>query len=177
MEHYWQNIQGYLDHFELQDLAISKFNEGHFVEIGTFKGRSSAYIGVEIINSCKKLKLDTIDHYEQSKDLSANSRGAHQEAIENLKPVSQVVNVISMKSVDAARLYDDNSLEFVYIDASHDYESVKEDISAWYNKVKVGGIIGGDDYGWEGVVKAVKELVPEAQPIGIKDSNWYYIKK
>lgn len=97
--------------------------------------------------------------------------------INNLQPVKSVVRVIPMKSVDAARLYQDHSLEFVYIDASHDYQSVKEDILTWFNKVKIGGIIGGDDYGWKGVEMAVKELIPGAQPIGIKDSNWYYIKR
>jgi hypothetical protein len=48
----------------------------------------------------------------------------------------------------------------VYIDASHDYESVKEDIIAWLPKVKKGGIICGDDYtpGWPGVMRAVNEV-------------------
>jgi predicted O-methyltransferase YrrM len=177
MEHFWENIDGYLDHFELQDLAVKTFTEGHFVEIGTFKGRSAAYLSVEIINSGKNIKLHTVDHYEQSRDLSADSRENYAEVLNNLEPVKNIVNIINMKSVDAAKLYDDESLEFVYIDASHDYHSVKEDILAWFNKVKIGGIIGGDDYGWEGVKRAVQEIFPEAKPIGMRDSNWYYIKK
>ena len=40
----------------------------------------------------------------------------------------------------------DGSLDFVYIDGLHDFGSVKQDIAAWWPKVKVGGFIGGHDY-------------------------------
>lgn len=44
MEHYWKKVEGYLDRFELQDLALRTFNTGRFVEIGTFRGRSASYL-------------------------------------------------------------------------------------------------------------------------------------
>ena len=175
MEHYWQNIEGFLDHFEVYNLALSKFNEGHFVEIGTYRGRSAAYLGVEVHNSGKRIKVDTIDNYSTSKDSSAHSTGAYPETIRNLKPLAHIVNPINITSTEAAKNYKDHSLELVYIDASHDYDSVRDDIRAWLPKVKKGGIISGDDYGWEGVQRAVNELVPKAVGIGPKTSNWYYI--
>jgi hypothetical protein len=48
----------------------------------------------------------------------------------------------------------------IYIDASHDYISVKEDINLWLPKLKPGGVICGDDYilGWPGVIQAVDEV-------------------
>ena len=48
----------------------------------------------------------------------------------------------------------------MYIDASHEYEYVIEDIKHWLPKVKKGGIICGDDYisGWPGVIQAVNEV-------------------
>lgn len=69
-------------------------------------------------------------------------------------------------SVDMAREVEDNSLDFVYIDADHQYEAVKSDIEAWFPKVRVGGIISGHDYlrdGYEpdpqqGVNRAVDEF-------------------
>jgi hypothetical protein len=45
------------------------------------------------------------------------------------------------------------------LDASHDCESVKRDIIAWYPKIKVGGILAGDDYGWDTVRETVHELL------------------
>ena len=49
-------------------------------------------------------------------------------------------------SVEAAKDFEDKSLDFVYIDAAHDYESVKVDIRAWFPKIKIGGTIGGHDF-------------------------------
>ena len=47
-------------------------------------------------------------------------------------------------------------MDFVFLDAAHDYENVKEDILSWYPKVKVGGWLTGHDYflGHFGVKKA-----------------------
>ncbi len=177
MEHFWQNVEGYLDHFELYDLAVSKYDKGTFVEIGTFAGRSSAYLGTEIHNSGKEIKLYTVDHFSISADSSANSTNFYERVAETLKPLQHCVSVIRGKSVEVSKQFTDNSVDFVYIDASHDYKSVKEDIEAWLPKVKVGGIVGGDDYQWEGVNKAVQELIPDAKAIGVGDNNWFWVKE
>lgn len=177
MEHFWNNVPGYLDHFDLYDLAVKTFDRGTFVEIGTFAGRSSAYLGVTIHNSGKDLKLYTVDHFSESLDHSANSTGFYDQVVNTLKPLEHCVTVINKKSTDAAMLFEDGSVEFVFIDASHDYESVKQDIQAWLPKVRVGGIIGGDDYGWPGVQQAVEELISNPKPIGKGDANWFSVKK
>ena len=68
--------------------------------------------------------------------------------------------IIRMKSLKAVRLFKDRSLDFIFVDAAHDYTSVKRDIIAWSHKVKVGGIISGHDYDlFPGVTKAVDELL------------------
>jgi hypothetical protein len=60
----------------------------------------------------------------------------------------------------AASRFEDNSVDFVFIDADHEYESVKKDISAWYPKVRSGGVIAGHDFhdGGLGVQRAVREF-------------------
>jgi hypothetical protein len=52
------------------------------------------------------------------------------------------------------------TVDFVYIDGSHSYESVRNDIAAWWPLVAPGGILAGDDYGRQlpGVVQAVDEF-------------------
>ena len=54
--------------------------------------------------------------------------------------------MIKSCSWEAATLFEDNSVDFVFIDADHQYESVKKDITAWYPKIKIGGIMSGHDY-------------------------------
>ncbi len=64
-----------------------------------------------------------------------------------------------MTSTSAAEFVTDASLDFVYVDADHSYEAVKEDIRLWLPKVHKGGYIGGHDFSYyhPGVPKAVLE--------------------
>lgn len=84
-----------------------------------------------------------------------------------------------MTSVQAAEMIEDGSLDFVFIDAIHDYEHVREDILTWVPKIRKGGMISGDDYRigskymkarFPGVKKAVDELLPNRKLIG---RIWY----
>lgn len=54
--------------------------------------------------------------------------------------------ILRMTSEEAAREIADAALDFVYLDARHDYASVKEDIALWYPKVRPGGVLAGHDY-------------------------------
>ena len=53
------------------------------------------------------------------------------------------ITKLKMTSVEASGRFDDQSLDMVYIDSNHDYESVNKDIHAWKPKVKDGGILSG----------------------------------
>jgi hypothetical protein len=65
------------------------------------------------------------------------------------------------------------SFDFIYIDAAHDYESVKADIMAWLPKVKKGGYICGHDYGvFDGVKKSVDEIFRERVDLD-SDFTWW----
>lgn len=66
--------------------------------------------------------------------------------------------LIRESSVDASELFADESLDFCYIDASHDYKNVMDDLNAWYPKVKSGGIIAGHDY-IDGIIQYLKGYV------------------
>jgi predicted O-methyltransferase YrrM len=68
------------------------------------------------------------------------------------------------RSPEAAQEFADGQFDIVYIDAEHDYESVKADISAWRTKAK--HIVAGHDYHcFPDVAKAVKDcgIVPQVE--------------
>ncbi len=75
----------------------------------------------------------------------------------------EAIRVLRLRSVQAARIFDDASLAMVMIDGGHSYEDVRDDIAAWRPKVRSSGLLAGDDYdpGFPGVVRAVKECVGE----------------
>ena len=53
---------------------------------------------------------------------------------------------VRMNSVDAAKHLANVAPDLIYIDASHDYDSVYADLQAWYPLVKGRGILCGDDW-------------------------------
>lgn len=72
----------------------------------------------------------------------------------------------------------DGSLDFVFIDANHTYESAAEDIKLWYPKVRLGGLFSGHDYDkkW-GVKRAVDEFASEHNyKFSVFKRTWTLIK-
>ncbi len=55
------------------------------------------------------------------------------------------LGMLWMSSLDAAKLLP-NELDLVYIDADHGYQAVKDDIEAWWPKIRKGGILCGHDF-------------------------------
>ncbi len=53
--------------------------------------------------------------------------------------------LILQSSVDASKMFENESLCFVYVDACHQYKDTKEDIETWWPKIKKGGILAGHD--------------------------------
>lgn len=73
-----------------------------------------------------------------------------------------------------------DGLDFVYIDANHRYDYVKADINAYFPKVRVGGVLGGHDFGgvWKGCTKAVKEMAAElGQCLQHHTRDWWWLKE
>jgi hypothetical protein len=54
--------------------------------------------------------------------------------------------MIRSLSNQSVSLFEDESLDFIYIDGNHSYESVKEDMNIWFPKLKKGGLFAGHDY-------------------------------
>jgi len=69
-----------------------------------------------------------------------------QSAVKKVERFWPRVTFVQKPSVLASRLFDEAALDFVFIDAGHDYCSVWEDLQAWWPKVRSGGLMAGDDY-------------------------------
>jgi hypothetical protein len=187
MEHFYHNLgQNWFTYPNLYSNAVHACEDNsHFVEVGVWKGRSASYMAVEIINSNKNIKFDCVDTWEGSDEhkdpalaayepLLDIKDGLYNEFLKNTQPVKHIINPIRLPSLEAANLYEDNTLDFVFIDAAHDYESVKKDITAWFPKIKKGGTIAGHDYSWcEDVRKAVHEFFQEKE-IHVREGCWIY---
>jgi hypothetical protein len=74
-----------------------------------------------------------------------------------LAPFAARSTVIRERSVDAALLFENDSIDCIFVDADPRYECVLEDLQAWYPKLRKGGMILGDDYWMQSVSSAVNE--------------------
>lgn len=178
MEHFYQTIEGWFDFEDLYREMVRRANFiSHFVEIGAFKGKSTAFMAVEIANCKKAIRFDVVDTWQGSsehqkgafsEDASVVANQLFEDFSRNTSSVADYIRPVRMTSLEAAQLYQDGSLDFVFIDASHDYENVKADILAWKPKVKSGGYIGGHDLHavFPGVEQAVRELFPTFEIVG-----------
>lgn len=82
------------------------------------------------------------------------------------------LSVVHKTSKEACEANPELVAQMIFIDATHSYESVKEDIQLWLPRATK--IICGDDYdeNWPGVKQAVNELLPDRIIIG---RVWYKI--
>lgn len=190
MEHFYYNIgEDWFSYPQLYTSMVNKFGDNsHFVEVGSWKGRSAAFMGVEILNSGKKIKFDCIDTFEGSiehldpnspyynEDLLKEKGWLYNEFLRNIDPVKEIINPIIGISWEGASLYENNSLDFVFLDAAHDYESVKKDLNAWLPKVKVGGVFAGHDIPYFEVFNAVNEFFG-IENVRIQENCWIYDKQ
>ena len=127
------------------------------VEVGVLRGEFSR----EILSEWPKVALlHLVDNY------SEGNAYEYEKAKQNLEAYKNKVVWHLCSSVEAAKRTLVGSRDFVYIDAGHSYEDVKEDLNAWWHAVRVGGVLCGHDYQfqWEsmaGVVRAVDEFAKE----------------
>lgn len=120
---------------------------GVAVEIGTDRG----YFAYELMRTWNGRKLFCVDPwthgYDKNDPASQRDRGSdYREAVIRLSQFGEKIEIVQKTSVDASRDIPDVSLEFVYIDGCHQYESVREDIATWWPKLKKNGILAGHDF-------------------------------
>jgi len=182
MEHFYNTIDSetWFDYQQIYNEMVRKYPSGsHFVEVGSWKGMSSCYMSVEIINSGKEIKFDCVDVWEYTptqKDISrAQFDNLYEIFKKNTLPVSHIINEVKMLSNEASKNYEDESLDFIYIDGAHDYDNTKLDVESWFPKLKIGGIIAGHSYTHSPVKKAVDEYFGK-QNIKFINNSWYFEK-
>jgi predicted O-methyltransferase YrrM len=168
LKHIYQQEQFGEDWFTYKQLysdMVRKFPSGStFVEIGSWKGKSAAYMAVEIANSQKNINFYCVDTWEGSTEhQNTDLKNLYNLFLTNMTPVKKYYNAIKLKSIDASFLFEDQSVDFVFIDGSHEYNNVKNDIKKWLPKIRKNGILAGHDYQicFSDVVRAVLECLPK----------------
>ena len=165
---------------------VNKHNNGKLVgvEIGVYKGFNAERILKRM--DIEKLYLvdpyllypkysDGISLYNSDEDIGKIER----KAIRRLKRYKDKYIFIRKMSADAIKDIP-NNLDFVYVDGNHSYKYALQDIELYYKKLKLGGIIGGDDFDQEHlpeVKNAVMDFVDKYKlQLNVRLSDWWVTK-
>tara|TARA_X000001036_G_scaffold405699_1_gene413864 strand:+ start:39 stop:797 length:759 start_codon:yes stop_codon:yes gene_type:complete len=140
------------------------------VEVGVLEGKNA----LSIYNNLNIRKLYLVDPWKEWKeqDLAGNQIILHDQKehdlnyqqVKNLFSEKKNVEILRMTSLEASKLIENSSLDFVYLDGDHSYNSVMSDLNYWYPKLKEFGVMCGDDFGHisgRGVIKAVNQFIFE----------------
>jgi len=188
----WQDIPGWFNWRDGQEEAAAHFGDGdRFVEVGCYLGRSICSLADVVAGRGLEVDIVGVDTALGSGPEGRRNTNAHGHAVQHgggtmagllhrnvlACGFADQVQLIISDSVRASRLFTDESVAWVHLDARHDYVSVCEDIDAWRPKVRRGGWLTGDDYDqwqWPGVVRAVSERLEDAEPWCT--SQWRWVK-
>ena len=171
MKKCYKDIQGWFDFEGIYSRIVdNQINHGDtIVEVGSWMGKSSAFMAKKIMESNKTIEFFCVDVWEGStgdeivdKIMEQNNWSIYNVFMENMKEcgLDSYINAIKGDSVKTASSFKDNYISFCFIDALHTYEAVKNDVKAWLPKVKNGGYIGGHDADRPEVQRALNETVP-----------------
>ncbi|MGD2186517.1 MAG: class I SAM-dependent methyltransferase [Desulfobacterales bacterium] len=123
-------------------------------EIGVSQGMFTE----EILEVVQPKKLHLIDPWAREPHIHyyASVCEKFKDSIE-----SGQVEVHRDKSQFVYDLFPDQYFDWIYVDGSHNYKSVKRDLDFYYHKVKMFGFITGDDYRLVEKRKGLRDAVAE----------------
>jgi hypothetical protein len=187
----WHDVPGWFRWRSGQEEAVAHFPEGsRFVEVGLYLGRSICSLADVTRTAGKQFCLIGVDTCQGSGEEGKMGKDYHCAAVREgggtlagqlHRNILQCgfgdsLTIFIASSHRAAELFAEQSLDWVHLDARHDYDNVKADIAAWLPKVRSGGWLSGDDFGdekWPGVTAAVLESLPGASEWS--DGQWRWV--
>jgi hypothetical protein len=184
MEHYYKNVEGWMSdiHADLFREIIKKIpNDSIWVEVGSFKGRSTSFVVVESIQQNKKINFYAVDTWLGSEEHQKGAVAENEDVVndllferflENTQNIKNYFTAIRKPSIEASKDFDNNTLDVIYIDGAHDYNSVQDDINHWFPKMKKNGIVIFDDVNRKGVKKAVLEFTKKNNLTCVKKGKY-----
>ena len=166
----FKDVPGWINDAEfVYPKMVNKAQDGdHFVEIGTLLGQSTSWMCQLIKESDKDIKFDSIDLFWPIEHAIKNHEvTGHPNTLDIIKHplrvlgIEKYVNLITCDEQYAHGIYEDNSIQFLWIDGDHGKNIVYKDLVNFWPKIKNGGTIGGDDMVYNEVADDVKKFSKE----------------
>lgn len=172
-------------HYFLKDYFGDKLIKG--AEIGVQYGENSKWF-FKMLNIKKMYLVDPYLEYEDSHDgrtyVVKNPMNKIKEIASNClyswEHEKKLRWIYETSDEAFKRQYIPEDLDFIYIDANHNYEFVKRDIENSWKQLKKGGLLIGHDFTFYSVAKAVIEFAEKNKLKVItkaRDWEWIIVKE
>lgn len=190
LPHFFLQVPGWFYATPTLNTVLSNIpdNDYVYVEVGTYMGRSLAYFTISSLNHEKSGKIYAVDTFAGSEEhcdpknqdyipeLATNPDYMYEQYLKYTKSIKEYINTIRGCSVEVSKQFEDDSIDGLYLDAAHDYDSAMSDLKAWYPKMKKEQLLlAGDDWKSHSVRKAVIEFAQENQLCILFPNNNNYI--
>lgn len=155
----YHNIDWLLRGWLMSLLSVKGNNLKYGVELGTYRGDTTFFL----LDCVSDLRLHTVDIFEQQPNHPSYNHAKYDFTdlypafLEKAKKYGDRLIVHKGLTHEVAKEVPNASLDFVFIDADHEYEGCKQDILDWRPKVRPGGLLMGHDINMPGVRRAVDE--------------------
>lgn len=186
-------VQGWNSYSTVFEQLVKESRPSVIIEVGTWLGASAINMGKITKNLGLNTKIYCVDtwlgaeefwtsfHGTPERDLKLKN-GYPQAYFDFLSNVVQhnlqdiIIPVPNTSYIGYLILkYYGITADLIYIDGSHEYVDVKNDITNYFNLLNPGGVMFGDDYGWVGVNAAVNECL--TNNFRIEENNFWVYKK
>jgi predicted O-methyltransferase YrrM len=170
----WYEIPGWFDFQDVYSMAVDE-GAAVIVELGCWLGRSTKYLLDALRVRGGDYVVYGVDTWEGSGEdehvAYLKEHDVYAEFCENFDEEIRGGELIVIRgdSAAAAERFSDGECDFVFVDASHEYMAVKNDILSWWPKIKSGGLMAGHDVNWPGVERAVLECFG---PVEVRGITW-----
>jgi len=165
----------FLGFIELLTVLSTKLDKTDYtmIEIGSYMGESTMMFASTGLFSTI-YSIDPLDGYEEFNEMHNYSwEFVRDEFTKNTKYFDSIVHLQDF-SYNVIDKFENDSIDFIYIDGSHSEENVRRDLELYLPKLKKNGIIAGHDYlelVWPDLVKVVTDVVGKPDKI-FSDTSW-----
>jgi hypothetical protein len=183
---YWKRAK--IANFQMVHL-INMIKDPVYVETGVFRGRSISFI----LQACPNIKEAWgVDFWKTNVDLFDKAGGrSYSQRQMSMNMESTISKILSSGFKDKAKLiredvgiavshFEDNSIDFLFLDHYLSKKDVEECLPMWYNKVKIGGYFAGHDFKYTDVSKSIygfREQYGIHSPMSNFGAEWVWKKE
>jgi len=149
------------------DFVAHQAKDGmNFVEIGSFIGGSICYFGQKLRQLDKHVNLTAVDTWKFDNISTGHlqlveNNDYYQAFLQNVAKCGLSVQTVVSDSIAAAEKFDDESIDFLFIDGCHEYPYTENELKVWLPKMKKNSVIAGHDYEDAAIKKAVANVLGE----------------